>query len=607
LEKNQWGLENLLGYLEQYCKLKYFTKTKYAMKKLILITLTLLFFNSLYSQQEFLWQNEFLSRAEKVAFSEFDNTWIVTGSDQRDPIGNWSYGYSYLAKIDTAGNLLWQKKHLGTQEVTKVQALEVLDNGKIILSVNWNLCDVYGTDSLYLFSPNGQLLKKSDGFQFTSDFQPLDNKDFIVAHYGKVQCIDTNLNVIWTYNSGTFYDNTILKQAPNGNIFAFMEDSILNFHSTTGILTNYYETNIEQEGVAQIGEFFYTIDENKMVLFMDTAFNFGFATFDVSPYFDEVYKADMKSSSSNQLYVLGKKNASSTFILLSNGISPTNTFVIDTSYQFISDFALSDNQVAVVGGDFSDEQFNWYQPYYPLNVQRGSAHSFFKTTDFSLTDHNSGIDIGITDIQFNQFSTSQGNCTVPYMNYDFTNVQVVVKNFGTTPVQEFNIYGRFENTCSSICINTIQIKRAISINTLQPGDSATVSLNNVNIPFQANIGSLDLCFWTGEAVNKLDVNHDNDKYCSNVLLINTEQQFVENSINILPNPANHFINIELSNAIQNATIEIYNSAGQLQISQSNLNVNDLQNLNISALVNGFYILKITNSNNDTYIGKFIKQ
>lgn len=580
------------------------------MKRILLLTtLILLIFNPLYSQQELLWQNEFLSKAEKITFSDFDNTWIVAGSEKRDPINNWPFGYSYLAKLDTLGNLLWQVTHIGTQEITKVQALNVLDNGKILLSVNWNLCDVNGIDSLYLYASNGYLLKKESGFQSTSDFQPLNNKDFIVANYGKIQCVDTNLNVVWTYDSGTFYNRTILKQAPNGNIFAFMEDSILNLHSTTGMLTNHYVTNMAQEGVAQSGEFFHTIDENQTVFLMDTAFNFGFATFDVADYFDEVYKAAIHPSSSNQLYVLGKKNSSSTFIVFSNGIFPMNTFALDTNYQFLSDFTFGNNQVAVVGGDFSETDFQYYQPYYPLwDINTGSAHSFFKTTDFSLSSFNSGVDIGITKIEFDALNFSSGNCVNNgYFSYDFQNVKVTVHNFGTVPIQEFNVYARFGNVCSFICVNTIQIKHLASVNTLHPNDSAVIHLGNINIPQQSSSGILDLCFWTEEAANKIDIHHNNDKFCETIQITNTLDLDNDAIIKVFPNPVMNTLQVENLDNEQIVNLQIFNISGQLIHSQMNTTSSQLHSIDVHFLQSGFYILKMTTENNSTITGKFIKQ
>ena len=61
-----------------------------------------------------------------------------------------------------------------------------------------------------------------------------------------------------------------------------------------------------------------------------------------------------------------------------------------------------------------------------------------------------------------------------------------------------------------------------------------------------------------------------------------------------PNPASDTVNITLSNANENATLEIFNTQGK-QVLTSDLNAKQNQ-IDISELPQGMYILKVTSEN-----------
>lgn len=78
---------------------------------------------------------------------------------------------------------------------------------------------------------------------------------------------------------------------------------------------------------------------------------------------------------------------------------------------------------------------------------------------------------------------------------------------------------------------------------------------------------------------------------------------IENNLNIYPNPVTNKISIESSINLQNATIKITNSSGEILKYKQLNNENELD---VSSLKSGIYFLNIV-SNNQTTSRKFIKQ
>ena len=78
---------------------------------------------------------------------------------------------------------------------------------------------------------------------------------------------------------------------------------------------------------------------------------------------------------------------------------------------------------------------------------------------------------------------------------------------------------------------------------------------------------------------------------------------MENNLNIYPNPVTNKINIETMLDLQNATLNIVNSLGEIVMKKQLISDTEFD---ISNFKNGFYFLNIV-SNNYTVFRKFIKQ
>jgi hypothetical protein len=77
---------------------------------------------------------------------------------------------------------------------------------------------------------------------------------------------------------------------------------------------------------------------------------------------------------------------------------------------------------------------------------------------------------------------------------------------------------------------------------------------------------------------------------------------VNNNIKVYPNPAHNYFNIDINNDYANATLKIIDAAGKI-VKQQQVNAG-VQNINISSLQKGLYILTI-NTNNKTQQQKLV--
>lgn len=77
------------------------------------------------------------------------------------------------------------------------------------------------------------------------------------------------------------------------------------------------------------------------------------------------------------------------------------------------------------------------------------------------------------------------------------------------------------------------------------------------------------------------------------------------SLNVFPNPANSELNIDLSQ-VNSGTLNIFNIDGKKVLSEQIASGSGIKNLDVSSLVNGFYLIEIQTSKNERMVGRFVK-
>jgi hypothetical protein len=104
--------------------------------------------------------------------------------------------------------------------------------------------------------------------------------------------------------------------------------------------------------------------------------------------------------------------------------------------------------------------------------------------------------------------------------------------------------------------------------------------------------------------NMLHNNYGNDAYYDNFVITTNNlsvNPFEKNIITVLPNPATSNITVVVPASFEVETVNIYTTTGQKIIATQ-----QTQNIDISALTTGVYILKATNPSGETFTKKIIK-
>jgi glucose/arabinose dehydrogenase len=85
----------------------------------------------------------------------------------------------------------------------------------------------------------------------------------------------------------------------------------------------------------------------------------------------------------------------------------------------------------------------------------------------------------------------------------------------------------------------------------------------------------------------------------------SRSDFAKDGFAIFPNPVKNSFNINNANATEIAVLELFDIAGKLLLSKNILN-NNLQNVDVSALSKGVYMIRISATDGRTYVSKFVK-
>ena len=134
-----------------------------------------------------------------------------------------------------------------------------------------------------------------------------------------------------------------------------------------------------------------------------------------------------------------------------------------------------------------------------------------------------------------------------------------------------------------------------------------VSLADLGSVFNVNFGDtilLKFSFISDSITDSLDgLAYDNFQFCDGAEGI--EEIKTENLISIYPNPTNGLLYIERNNNSKNASIQIFNSTGQLLYKENSFNAEFIDTEKIN-LIDGLYLLKYSDGENYT-VKQFIIQ
>lgn len=95
-------------------------------------------------------------------------------------------------------------------------------------------------------------------------------------------------------------------------------------------------------------------------------------------------------------------------------------------------------------------------------------------------------------------------------------------------------------------------------------------------------------------------------FTSQTCALLSTNDFENNKLKLYPNPATDELNIQLNATATNFKISIYNTLGSLVLENEN-QTNSSNSINISALNSGMYFVKITDTENNVFQKRLLKQ
>jgi hypothetical protein len=538
-----------------------------------------------------------------VDFDTGSNTYNLTGSNQD----------VFITKLDNNGNFIWAKK-IGGSGIDQGNDIRVDNNGNVLTTGGYR-----GTVD---FDPNIGV------YNLTSVSST--QKDIFISK------LDSSGNFIWAKSMGGTKDDMgkSLEVDNNGSIYTtgyFI--GVSDFDPSTN---NYY-----------LGSSSAGTDKNTYISKLDSSGNFVWAK-GLNSGFDEEGKK-IRIDNNGILYLIGNYKGTTTF-----PTSPSTTF----SYKGGTDMFLC--KMSNINGSFlwaknfggtDNDDFNSVA----VNSNGSSIYttgSFRKTVDFDpsglifnlTTADTSSYDKFILKFGLPCFYVSlsangsanfcQGASvilstninSISGINYQWQNSgniistgslstltavasggYKVIVNYPGVCTATSNIVYVTVNPLPNVTFSSIQSPVCVNNSTIQltgspsGGNYSGIGVNGNSFdPAIAGVGNFTVAY------NYTDINN-----CSNsasqtvsVSLCTGIDEVANTFVSIYPNPANDELSINLDEALNNSTIELYDSMGKLIINEKITAENT--KLKIGYLPNGIYSVRVF-SNGKQFVKRIIKE
>ena len=165
----------------------------------------------------------------------------------------------------------------------------------------------------------------------------------------------------------------------------------------------------------------------------------------------------------------------------------------------------------------------------------------------------------------NESLTSDGDYRLRY-----DDLKITVHNFGDSPIDNVKLNARFEEIWIGPSCKWFyqQYHKKFTGLSLMPGESIDLYWDNFNILFYGKpTEPFDICIWTSLPDQRLDSDHDNDRFCSS-FLVNDQEPAVKFGFSIYPNPSSYgsSISYDLPTG-SNGHIRVFNNMGILMESR----------------------------------------
>ncbi len=493
-----------------------------------------------------------------------DNGETIIVGDQYES-GGWGYNTLRLDKLDASGDLIWTKTYPQHVSFYYLFGTAVGTDNSVYLGLARGGCDYFENHTIMKFDSEGNHLWS----KISND--TLWSEDLKATADGGIWAL-TNLG-LYKYDSTGSHVQTI--ELPfNAHSFDYnmsTEEFIVPFRDDENVKKIMW---IGADGSTQeielIEQFFLP-----RVYFWDD--------YILAKYYTNVLKYDQQLNlidsielsesypildfDNEYIYLSNRYNTPIDLLKLNEHLE-----IIDSMtwhYGNITDIEASDNYLYILGEEYK--------------------HTYLKeiNKDFTHTDINT--DIGVVNILGARTDSTCLDPSAYYCSavcqYDVTDIQVVVKNFGTETINYFELNALYNNGCLSICYDAQPTMMIYDNVNIAPGDTYIVDFPPLNLWNQ--LPDAQLCLYTTRPNKLLDKEHDNDEICRNFFYDDTtsihlpEEQL---AFSIFPNPATAIINLQNTWIDwQKATVHIISIEGKQLAVQA-------PEIDISTLPTGVYVV-----------------
>ncbi|MFK7775533.1 MAG: T9SS type A sorting domain-containing protein [Saprospiraceae bacterium] len=472
-------------------------------------------------------------------------------------------GWNKLLKIDGSGNQIWSVIEIGSS-FDKPQ-LTLLENGNIVVTSGL---------AIYLISAEGLLLQSETMPQKANDVVEFSDTSIVVA--GELGYAHVELNqdpFVYSY----FIDNINyhqIKKIASGELLILQDKGVWKL-----------DQNLDKQDSLQFDSqrqfLTFDLDENNFYLFgksqedslLVRAMNFDFE-----------WQDD---------FILGGEN------MIPRDLKVDNENLIMTAVNqdgYISNYTLNDYDYSINTGPFGVGNSSLWVKSFPKSTLPPKEHF-----DIGVINVQTGL-VEVIDSLDCGFAEAEAS-------FNFYDVKITVKNFGTETVSNFKLNGLFE-LCPFICSSWISYHEDFVNVLLEPGQEMELDLGTLYYPGLSYSGvDYDLCFWASNPDNKIDINFSNNRFCLNIPTISTDLENIvaENTFEVFPNPTNDILNIKWPKDfnLENSSILIFDAFGKVAQPIFPKN-NDQEKIDLSGFDAGIYFVKIITEEGKSYTKKVVK-
>ncbi len=518
-----------------------------------------------------------------------DSGWVI--GETIDRSNNFLNGHSRLSLLDKKGILkATENFNFDSTDIGHIAKLLTDTAGNIYALANFFIhCDIIvdNVNIVYKFDKNLKLLwerkiffnQASPGYDhggFTFDSK----NNLLVTNGGTINTIDPgNGSDIKKDSISTdfFADIFVLN---NGDRLLASRDLLIKTDNNSKII---WSRKLSNQYVKNLGNNLFAVLQNDTIILIDS----GVKVINIYVYGASLIDLYDIASNGTNIYCTGRRSYSDSMSVLlkfdmSLHLLSHKTIQRITTANVILAYT---NLLAIAGTDMTDDQ---------------QMRTELLVTDTAINTLPLADDIGIVRIIPGKFSSfnNTGSGILNELDLD-----VVVKNYGTTTVQNFSAYT--DGSTGTFCTSTDPEIAFTGMN-LAPGDTARLTLGTFYYQQYVKADAVfKVCAYTCSPNQHVDKNPHNDFVCDTFVYSGIEDQAMNKAdIRIFPNPASNILNIESDRTLF-SNYEVINTLGQTLTSGKITNATKAT-LNIEALPAGVYYVQLHDAKNVSQL-KFVKE